>query len=175
MSHPLRRALMAVALGVAAMGSGCANPQWRSDDYTVDGTLEGTTCRMTVDGHTLTARDGQFSETILIQRDPGARSQLPPGQGLNSVYCLGLQLLIVAPVGTFPPPGRYRAVGPLVSDPGVVTVRVYFRGVREGSWPFAFTGVHLEAKDGFLQLDEMTSNSARGTFRAVMRRQPNGS
>lgn len=167
--------LTSLAFGLAAVAIGCSGPQWRSDDYVVEGTLEGSTCRVRVDGHELTAADGPFGEEILIRRDPGMNRELPAGQGVNSLYCLGLQLMIVSPLGTFPPQGRYAAAGgPLSGDAGLVNMRVYFRRVREGRWPFALTGVHLEARDGYLELDEMTANTARGSFRAVMRRQPNG-
>ena len=49
-------------------------------------------------------------------------------------------------------------------------MRAFFRGAREGLWAIRISGVHLKAKDGNSQLDELTTNTVRGPFRAVMRR-----
>jgi hypothetical protein len=101
--------------------------------------------------------------------------RLPAGQGTETLVCRGLVLEFVTRKGTFSAPGRYR-IADVVSnrDPGIVTMDLTSSQITEGRWPFAFTGVHLEGREGYLQLDEMTESSARGTFRAMMRRQPNG-
>ena len=52
-------------------------------------------------------------------------------------------------------------------------MRALFRRARR-SVAIRISGVHLKAKDGNSQLDEMTTNTARGPLLAVMRRQPNG-
>ena len=103
MSHPLGRTLMAVAVGLAAVSSGCANPRWRSDNYVVEGTLSGSTCQVTLDGGPLTPQEGPFDEKIFIHRDPALNTGLPAGQGVVSLHCRGLQLIFVTPVGTLPP------------------------------------------------------------------------
>ena len=48
-------------------------------------------------------------------------------------------------------------------------MRALFRRARR-SVAIRISGVHLKEKDGNSQLDEMTNNTVRGPFRAVMRR-----
>jgi hypothetical protein len=89
--------------------------------------------------------------------------------------CRRLVLEFLSRAGTRPGAGRYRVVSHVIgTDTGSVGVYVGFSGIDAGRWSFAPTGVHLEGKEGYLQLGEMTDSSASGTFRAVVRRQPNG-
>lgn len=162
-----------VALGVVLLATGCANPAWDKDHYVVEGALTGTSCRATIDGHPFVGLADALGDSIQIQR--GDDADLPPEQGIRTLICRGLVLEFVSPRGTLPAPGRYRiAEGEIGKDPGSVNLYIESSHITEGRWPFAFTGVHLEGREGYLQLDEMTESSARGTFHAIVRRQPNG-
>lgn len=89
--------------------------------------------------------------------------------------CRGIAFTFVTPRSVRPTAGHYRISGGAVGyDTGSVRLYIVYSGVKEGAWPFAPTGVHLEAKDGYLQLDEITDSTARGTFHAIVPRQPNG-
>lgn len=170
-----RRLVSSVVLGVVLLVTGCANPLWDQDHYVVEGALTGTTCRATIDGRPFVGLAAALGDSIQILRDYARNMGLPEGQGLKTLICRGLILGFVSPEGTFPAPGRYRiAVGVRNLDTGSVNLSIESSHINEGRWPFAFTGVHLEGKEGYLQLDEMTESSARGTFHAIMRRQPNG-
>ena len=89
--------------------------------------------------------------------------------------CRGIALTFVTPYGVRPAAGHYRiSSGAVGYDTGSVRLYIAFSRITAGSWRLAPTGVHLEAKDGYLQLDEITDSTARGTFHAIVRRQPNG-
>lgn len=170
-----RRLVSSVVLGVVLLVTGCANPLWDQDHYVVEGALTGATCRATIDGQPFVASVAGLGDSIQIHRDFEDNAGLPREQGIKTLICRGLVLEFVSPRGTVPAPGRYRiANGVIGKDTGSVNLYIESSNINEGRWPFAFTGVHLEGKEGYLQLDEMTESSARGTFHAIMRRQPNG-
>ena len=100
--------------------------------------------------------------------------QVPRGQP-RSVSCYSRSRGVRARYeGTLPAPGRYRVADGANHDPGGVALHIEESHITAGRWPFALTGIHLEGKEGPLQLEQFTDSSARGTFRAMVRRQPNG-
>ena len=174
-AFPRRWLISSVTLGVVLLTSGCGSPLWKNDHYVVEGALTGTTCRVTIDGRPFVGEVAGLGDSIQIHRDFEDNAGLPPGLGIKSLICRGLVLEFVSPRGTLPAPGRYSvADGVIGKDTGSVNLYIEFSHINEGRWPFALTGVHLEGKEGYLQLDEMTDFSARGRFRAIVRRQPNG-
>lgn len=134
----------------------------------------GATCRATIDGRPFVGDTAGLGEKLTIRRDLDQNPDLPDGTGVKTLVCRGLVMEIVSKQGAFAPPGRYRVADGVSLDTGVVSVLVSSGDVGAGHWPLAPTGVHLEGKDGFLQLDEMTASTAHGTFRMIVRRQPNG-
>lgn len=171
--RPSRGSRIAVAL-LCLLGA-CDNPARQHDHYVVEGTLDGNTCRLTLDGRPIVGDTAVMGVNIFISRDDAANVGLKPGQGLKSVTCRGLQILIASPVGTFPPVGRYRVVSDSLNYPeGTAAAILVGSGVGTGRWLLAPNGTYLEAGDGFVQLDTMTDSSARGTFRIVARRRSHG-
>jgi hypothetical protein len=168
------RLRLRLTFGLAALAAGCASPSWQYDHYVVEGALMGETCRATIDGRPFVGDTTGLGEKLSIQHDNVSDVGLPEGQGVKTIVCRGLVLQLVSPEGAFPSRQRFRVADGVSLDTGVVSVHVEHSDVGEGHWPFALTGVHLEGKEGFLQLDEMTKYLARGTFRAIVRRQPNG-
>jgi hypothetical protein len=166
-----RRFIAAGALGVALVGGGCASPLWQRDQYTVEGALLGTTCRASIDGRPYVGNAAGLGEKIQFV----GHASSPLGVAIKTLVCRGIVLTFVSPEGARTATGRYRiANGAVGYDTGSVRLYIGFSGIKAGPWPFAFTGVHLEGKGGYLQLDDMTDSTARGTFHAVARRQPNG-
>lgn len=172
MNLPSRRRLVAsVAAGLLLLMGGCASPLWQYDRYVVEGELLGSTCRATIDGRPFVGEVAGLGEKMQFSEDASP----PRGQTITSLVCRGIVLQFVSRRGTQPGPGRYRVVSSVIGiDTGSVELYIGFSGINEGHWPFALTGVHLEGKDGYVQLDAMTDSSAHGTFRAIARRQPNG-
>jgi hypothetical protein len=134
----------------------------------------GTTCRATIDGRPFAGDTAGLGEKLTVRRDLVQNADLPEGTGVKTLVCRGLVMEIVSKEGAFAPPGRYPVAEGVSLDTGVVSVLVSSGDIGAGRWPLALTGVHLEGKEGFLQLDEMTNDAARGTFRVIVRRQPNG-
>src|SRR4030081_2173419 len=104
MRSPLFRRISISAFSLAILSSGCGSPLWRFDNYVVEGELTGRRCRVMVDGHPLTARNSAHDDTVGILRDNVLNSGLPAGQGVKTLYCLGLLLVMVSPEGTLPAP-----------------------------------------------------------------------
>jgi hypothetical protein len=161
-------------LGLVALTVACASPLWRYDHYVVEGALMGTTCRATIDGRPFAGDTTGLGDKMTIRRDNISMVGLRAGEGMKSIVCRGLVLGFVSAQGGYPGPRRFRIADGASIDTGVVSVSIENSGVSEGHWPLALTGIHLEGKEGFLQLDEMTDSSARGTFRLIMRREANG-
>jgi hypothetical protein len=157
------------ALGAVLLVAGCASPLWEYDHYVVDGALLGTTCKASIDGRPFVGNFNDLGEKILFPQDASP----PDGRTMTGLVCRGLILEFVSPEGTRPAPGRYRIVSHGI-DTGTVQMSIHYSGIDEGNWPFASTGVHLEGKEGYVQLDELTDSSVRATFHVVVRRQPNG-
>ena len=169
-----RRPRWHALVGLVLLTLGCASPLWKNDHYVVDGVLEGTTCRVTIDGQPFVGTVA-LGDSIQIMADFVSNSGLPRGQGVKALICRGLVLEFISPEGTLPAPGRYRiAPEGSNSDPGSVDLHIEESHITEGRWPFALTGIHLEGREGHLQLEQFTDSSVRGTFRAIVRRQPNG-
>ena len=167
----MRCALVAiVTLGVVLLVGGCASPLWEYDHYVVEGALMDTTCRATIDGRPFAGNVAGLGEKLRFSIDASP----PLGRTITTLGCRGIVMQFDTPEGTRPVPGRYRIANRVIGSDTTVTLDVNFSGINEGRWPLAFTGVHLEAKEGYLQLDEMTGTAVRGTFHAIVRRQPNG-
>jgi hypothetical protein len=151
--------------------SGCANPLWRYDHYVVDGALLGTTCKASIDGRPFVGNFNDLGENIQFPKETFE----PPGRTLVGLVCRGLAMDIISPAGTRPAPGRYRVTSTSESSvAGTVQIDVHYSGIDEGNWPLAWTGVHLEAKEGYLQLEELTDSTARATFHFIARRETSG-
>jgi hypothetical protein len=168
----LRYCLVATfALGLVLLIDGCASPLWRYDHYVVEGALRDSTCSATIDGRPFIGNVGGLGEKIIFT----PLTEQPPGQTLTMFVCRGIVVEFITAAGSSPRPGRYPIEnGEIGIDTGTVVLHIGYSGVGTGPWPFALSGVHLAGKEGYLQLDAMTNSSVRGTFHAIVRRQPNG-
>lgn len=162
-------ALVAVfALNLANVFCGCASPLWARDRYVVDGALLGTRCQATVDGHPFAGNlPGLGDIRLLVDSSEASYT-------VTTIVCRGLVFELYTSGNGPPSPGRYHLANPLAGGDTSATLNVgYSSYVTAGRWPFARTGVHLEAREGHLQLEAITGTTARGTFHAVMRREAN--
>jgi hypothetical protein len=149
---------------------GCPSPLWARDRYLVDGALLGSKCQATVDGHPFAGNlPGPGDIRLLVDSSDASYR-------VTTVVCRGLVLEFDTSGEGPPSPGRYHLANRGAGGDTTATLEVaYSSYVTAGRWPFARTGVHLEAREGYLQLEAITGGTARGTFHAVMRREANSS
>lgn len=151
------------------------SPLWRFDKYDVSGTLDGATCRISVNGRPLppdtTMPDPGRDVMIGINDVSGV--PLPPAHGMNSISCNGVGLSIVSPVDSFTPPGDYRMTAR--DEYAARSTSAYLSGqsVTGGLWPLGGT-VLVSAYDGRVHLDSMDRHHAWGTFQFLGRRHHGG-
>lgn len=157
--------------------SGCSNsPLWQYDKYDVRGALDGSSCRITVNGQPMSPDTTLpvLLRSVLVQLDYASNVGLPAGQGAKAVACNGVLISFAAPTGLLPTAGDYRVTeDDFDYRPGVVNASMRNATVGGGLWPFGGE-VYLDGYEGTVHLDSMDRTRAWMRFEFRGRRKHGG-
>ena len=144
--HPLRLAILIFA-------TSCSNPFWSFDRHRVEGTFDGSTCRITLNGKRLAADSG-VSDSVHVDFIAIHAMGIPANYGVKAIRCNGLSFWFTQPGDRYPPPGVYGVTARDFAIPDSTTVSLFHSHIR-ARWPFALYGAYLEGYSGELRIDSL--------------------
>ena len=165
----LRRAGVSRLALLLAVTSGCDNPLWRLDRFTVEATLgPDSTCEIIVDGSAVAPDlSHDTTQAFLPQID---NAFVTTGTAVFGWGCRGLILLINGPSDGLPRPGEYHIGTPAWPVADTAIVALYSPDFRGGWWPFGFGAPSLRATTGRLYLSAVDSTHLTGRLSFTARR-----
>ena len=155
------RVFLAIGLMTVGLFSGCGNPLWVFDDFTVTGEFEpGGSCPVRLNGEPVFSQSGTTEHVDSLM----TFGFVPEGYTVHLIACRispggeSLRMLLTTREGAVPQPGRYRVSTDAFARGDTSAVLTSLRLFRFGS-------AYLEGMSGFVEFTQIAPDSTAGRFK----------